>query len=88
MKGDVAMGFVCFRIDGVGFRRFRVCRRFCLNRDSWDWRGILGILLLRCRGIALGWGVLAPPFRPGHPHPGPLPPSGRGDVFLVGDGFG
>ncbi len=55
MEGDAAMGFVCFRIDGVGFRRFRVCRRFRLNRDSWDWRGILGILLLRCRGIALGW---------------------------------
>ena len=54
MVNDVAMRFVCFRIDGVGFRRFRVCRRFCLNWDSWDWRGILGILLLCRRGIALG----------------------------------
>ena len=54
MEGDAVMGFVCFGIDGVGFRRFRVCRRFCLNWDSGDWRGILGILLLCCRGIALG----------------------------------
>ncbi len=31
---------------------------------------------------------MAPPFRPGRPHPGPLPLSGRGDVCIVGGGFG
>ncbi len=30
---------------------------------------------------------MAPPFAPGHPHPGPLPLSGRGDSSVVGDGF-
>ena len=36
-----------------------------------------------------GWLFGAPrPFvRPGHPHPDPLPLSGRGDVFLVDGGF-
>ncbi len=33
------------------------------------------------------FGVPHPFVRPGHPHPGPLPPSGRGNVLIVGDGF-
>ena len=82
MVNDVAMRFVCFGIDGVGFRRFRVCRRFCLNRDPWDWRGILGILLLRCRGIALGWGT--PPLSFGHfPHEWGKPGRTSAPVILA-----
>ncbi len=69
MKGDAAMRFVCFRIDGVAFRRFRVCRRFCLNWDSWDF-------VVALSGVCAGGFLLAP-----------LPPSGRGDVFVVDVGL-
>ncbi len=53
MEGDAAMRFVCFRIDGVGFRRFSVCRRFCLNGDCWGFCGILGIWCCVVWGIGL-----------------------------------
>ena len=59
----------------------------CLNWDLWDFV-VADEEGLRWVGVMDG-GVLLwpPPFAPGHPHPGPLPLSGRGDVFLVGDGF-
>ena len=63
---------------------------FCLNWDCGD----LWVFVvvdeegLRWVGVLIGEVLLWPlPFAPGHPHPGPLPLSGRGDVFLVGDGF-
>ena len=37
--------------------------------------------------VALGESCCPLPFAPGHPHPGPLPLSGRGDLFIAGDGF-
>ncbi len=64
----------------------------CLNWDSWDWMGDLWDFVvaddvgLRWVALLVVW-VPRPFVRPGHPHPGPLPLSGRGDVFLVGDGF-
>ena len=81
MVNDVAIGFVCFRIDGVGFRRFRVCRRFCLNWDSWDWRGILGISVLFVGGLR--WGS---PSGPAPAVDGCLGERGCEDMILGFDG--
>ncbi len=35
--------------------------------------------------VALGEGWWPRTFGPGCPHPSPLPPSGRGDVSIVGE---
>ncbi len=44
-------------------------------------------------GFGGGWSIrwwcfaLPRPFVPGHPHPDPLPLSGRGELSSLGDGY-
>ncbi len=58
---------------------------FCLNWDFWDF--VVEKKVLRWVGVMDGGVVLWPlPFAPGHPHPNPLPPSGRGDTCMLDGG--
>ena len=55
----------------------------CLNWDFWDWGDFWDFVVLVVWGVGLGASVWPLPFALGHPHPGPLPPSGRGDASVV-----